>query len=301
MTEVPVPTIAHDARVESQETPQLKVPPNSSQKKQKHWLVIILVILLMGLLGVAVFLAYQKYTLRLEVKQEKVAPILTPSSVPTTQLKQEKESELKSVDETWNLYINYRFGFSIKVPKYSYQNDGACEWSEKNGDHSYRCKMEKVPIKVFEEEDGVFISREYFYILEGETKEDRRSFYSDCHKEDNSLYLLKQRRNSWHILVKKAENDQELDSLLKAIFGSSCSLGEKRETQQERLLDIVVKGDGMDLGETKCPLNFRYIVKYSPSKKLVFTWNIGQDVSFWGDIDYKDVYDELMVSSFMSL
>lgn len=217
-----------------------------------------------------------------------------------------KESELKSLDNTWNLYTNYKLGFSLKVPKKSFNTYGGCEWTTKDGDHSYRPKGAFVPVKVFEDDEQVIIATEYLYVLSGETKEDYKSFFSKCNKVTTTLTKLEDKDDtyfyspSWHINIKEVKNDQELDKVIKDNYGSGCSIGNKKSSKQEGVFDVEIKGDGKDLGSTKCPVNFALEMKYYPAKNKLAFWNIGQAHNFY-KADFKDGFDSEMSDSFKFL
>jgi hypothetical protein len=72
-------------------------------------------------------------------------------------------------------------------------------------------------------------------------------------------------------------------------------LGDKKNTSQTGVFDIQIKGDGKDLGSTKCPVNFWTVVKYYPTKQMAASWDIGQDYNFAiGD----NPVDQEMIDSF---
>ena len=100
------------------------------------------------------------------------------------------------MDETWFNYTNFQLGFSIDYPRTKIHFKGSCTWNEENGDRRYRYEYALVPVKIFEDDDTVYITSEYQHELSGETKETdadggTRTFFSECQAVSNSLELLR--------------------------------------------------------------------------------------------------------------
>jgi hypothetical protein len=214
-----------------------------------------------------------------EVGQPAASVIAQPSQVTLTQ------PTLTSIDDIWNQYTNPALGFSLKVLKNMMEYYGQCYYNDKNGDHSYRPQEAAVPVKIFEEGNMVYIAAEYIYKLTGETKQNSRSYFSGCNKTPNTAETVKDMKNyyspAWRIQINKVSNDNELEQFLKTRYGEGCSLGAQKPTKQTGVFDIEIKGDGKDLGETKCPLNYMTVVKYYPAKQKVAAWDIGQACNFY--------------------
>ncbi|MBU4380953.1 hypothetical protein L6255_03475 [Candidatus Parcubacteria bacterium] len=212
--------------------------------------------------------------------------------------KTETSSSLTSIDQTWDLYTNHKYGFSIKVPKKMFHGYGSmCEWKT----DSYRPKGGIVPVKIFEDEN-VYISSEYFYELTGETVKNSIHYYSGCDKVINSLSYLKDdkyfQQQSWEFVIRDISNDIELENFIKEHYGSGCKLGSQNPSNQSDVFDISIQGDGKDLEETKCPLNYMTVLKYYPEKNIAVSWHLGQATTFVADESYQNVYDQKMVESF---
>lgn len=211
-------------------------------------------------------------------------------------------SEITPIDSTWNKYTNHELGFSINLPRQTASGYANCEFN--SGENSYRAKAGMVPIKTFENIPSgiVYIAPEYFYRLGGEKQnQDGTSSYSTCTKIQNSTSEMENPTalteiNYWKISTKLVQNDSEIESFLKSIFGTACKLGGKTQTSVAGVYDIKI-GGVTDL-DGACPMNAAYIFKYSPSKKLVATWTTGQAYSFYTSVNYIDAHDEQMISSF---
>ena len=221
--------------------------------------------------------------------------IATRSSQPTPNLTPAQvQSTIISIDNTWNLYTNNKIGFSIKIPNVSSEFGGVCSGG--------KLDVATVPVKVFDDAFGAFITYEYFY---------EYPVNNSCQKTVNDLSIVNQRASqwktnptnplfdppNWHIITANVSNDTDLENFIKANYGTGCKLGTKT-LSDNGTYDVRVEGDGLDLGETKCPINFILAIKYSPEFKKAATWAIGQSIVFAADKDFNNAYDSDIVSSF---
>ena len=297
------------------EPPILATPEN---KRPKKWLIVILVILLAITLGATSLFAYQNYRYRQQLIQ-KPQPTPSPTQTVTPTPSLPKESELTSLDETWNQYTYYQLGFSIKVPREMMLSYGSCKWNEKGGDHSYRPDRALVPVKIYEDKENntVYIASEYYYELAGETTENYVTYFSECNKVLNSLERVRKElraerghyQQAWDIVVRDVANDNQLESFIKERYGSGCGLGEKTPSEQEGVFNV-----GIDTGGAKsfdeatgkdCVVNYMTVLRYYPAKNKVVSWHLGQDATFYkflGAAGQKDIiYDSEMAESFRFL
>ncbi|UCG24370.1 MAG: hypothetical protein JSW55_19990 [Chloroflexota bacterium] len=221
-----------------------------------------------------------------------------------------RRPDLAMLDDTWLSYTSRENGFSINIPRTMIHMYGSCKWSEENGDHSYRPELAYVPVAIFEDGDTVYISSDYYHVLGGETRETSadggtRAFFSDCQAVTNSLELLRDPENhfqqKWAIVTVEIHDDEELDAFIKDRYGPGCSLGEKAPSGQEGVFDISIQGDGLDLEQTQCPINFATVVKYFPAGSKVGAWDRGQSYHFPADVNYSVTYDQEMEDSFRFL
>lgn len=272
-------------------------------KTSKAFTTIVLVIVMVFVTAVVLvggFYLGQKYIV-MEKRSETGNQTSGKAQPEQKQETVKSSSETVSIDAAWNKYTNHTLGFSLKVPKQVMHTNGAsCKWSTDKGDHSYRPVSAMVPVKIFEDGNNVYISTEYFYKMSGETKENYQTYYSKCDKVVNSAELMKPVDNypniGWKFLVRPVKNDAELEVFIKDHYGSGCSLGAKKASKQDGVFDVSIKGDGLDLDTTKCPLNYDTRLKYDPAKGKLISWDLGQAYTYWGE---KDVYyDGEMVDSF---
>jgi hypothetical protein len=214
-----------------------------------------------------------------------------------------KTSEVVEIDDTWSLYTNYQFGFSIKIPSDFYHYDGGCKWSTADGDHSYRPDPAYVPTAIFHDWDNkvAYISCEYYYELSGETTEGSKSYYSNCTKVLNSLEKLKDETSDywygWKFVVETVNNDTELEQFIEDRYGEGCELGDKTPTDQAGVYDVELGGEfGLIDAPGICNVNYNTEIKYYPAENIVVAWDTGQAYTFC-DEEYT-CYDDEMIESF---
>ncbi|MFH0779347.1 MAG: hypothetical protein V1928_00635 [Parcubacteria group bacterium] len=150
------------------------------------------------------------------------------------------------VSDTWLKYQNQKLGFEIYIPKKN--DDGA--------------------IRTIASGDALWLVAE------------------------NSSYLSKlpQFKNSasdfdkvaglpWAIVVKTANNDQELDQFIKNMYGADCNLGAKIPSGQSGVFDVQIANRNERI-EEGCWLNYAFALKYSPAFHCAAAWTVGQAPTF---------------------
>lgn len=278
----------------------------SCQCSPKAWLFVLIVVIISACVGVFVYFWQQhkfnemerNLNYRIDFLESQVAD---SKKVDAEDMMVEKENSddlnFVSLDETWNLYTNEKYGFSIKVPKMMYQPYGDCVLS--NG--FFVPKGDLVPVKIFEDE-SIFISSEYYHDLQGQFEIEGKTVFSGCEKVANSIPLLQDRNNykamKWEFVASEVESDVELEKFIKEKYGSGCSLGKKVPTEQSGVYRPEILGDGLDLGETACPINYITEIRYNADTNKVVAWDLGQAYTFVGDEDFSKLYDQEMVDSF---
>lgn len=192
-----------------------------------------------------------------------------------------------NIENKWQTYQNNDLGFEIKYPSRMANYNAICEF--KNG--VYQSMFGMVPVKIFEDNNVVYISHEYFY----------KESVEGCKKINNSLELLAN-DYSWKIIIQdNIDNDEELNQFIKEYYvdyDGKCSLGEKKAASQEGVYDVYTAWDGKDLDESECLINGWIVMKYYPAKGKVAAWGIGSEANFWGDERGEITYDKEMVDSF---
>jgi hypothetical protein len=162
-------------------------------------------------------------------------------------------------------------------------------------------------VNVYEGTDAVYIAGESLYALAGERTEatedgGTRHFFEACNQMANSLELLRDPESfyqqMWKLVVEETRDEDDLESFIKARYGSGCSLGELLVSNQDGVYDVNIQGDGKSLEETQCPLNFGTVIKYYPVGNTVIAWNTGQAYTFPADETNSVTHDQEMVDSF---
>ncbi len=223
---------------------------------------------------------------------------------------EEFHSQLLPSEENWNEFLNYDDQYTIKVPQKAASS--LCRHAGNHSDGSPYFKLENAEqtLTVFtnEESNKAYISTENDLVVEQSTDDQGYSEYTDCTTYTNSFERMEKDIEGsytpgWAIISEPVANDQELDKFLKKHYGSGCSLGEKTpaETKQDGVFEVAIEGDGKDLGETACPINFALKVFYSPNLERAVTWGIGQDVNFVSTDTTVEPYDFAMIDSFRFL
>ncbi|KKS26735.1 MAG: hypothetical protein UV25_C0039G0008 [candidate division WWE3 bacterium GW2011_GWB1_42_41] len=215
---------------------------------------------------------------------------------------QESGPEDNLVPVGWKAYSNADLKFSINYPKAVYTQQGACEKVGSGDTASYRHKVALVPIKIFEQVDGIFIYPEYRYELSDSKVVDNVSYFGSCEKVTTALNWLTSSQKSWNIIAKSVPTKEDLETFVKSKFGSGCSVGTMTSTAvNSKVYDVKIQGDGLELGESKCGINYIYVLKYVPDAKMVYAYDIGQAYSFAKDIGGTEYYDDEMNKSFQPI
>lgn len=233
-----------------------------------------------------------------------------PEPVAEEEKQSEKEIEKEELQEgvlpevIWSKYINDELGFSIDIPDKVY----GC----------YRCDPKKaiqVPVKVFEDNENslVYISQEYYY--EAEHDSELHRYVGECKKITYSLEGLKNKKSilkwlpkaflGWTILIGNVIDKNQLDNFIKENIGQGCFAESQNNWEQDGVYEITIKGEdwweeGINIGNTTCPIHFAYKVLYLSEKNKVMAINLGQESTFATNphTSRYQSYDEEMIDSF---
>ena len=224
---------------------------------------------------------------------------------PTVSPLDGQQPTIAGVDASWNEYTNPILGFSMQIPKQMMAYYGQCQWSDQNGDHSFRPVQALVPVTVFENGNSVFITTQYYYELGGETQENNRSYFASCDQVQNSLALVQDQSNTlqqkWELVFADVATNQELDNFIKSEYGQGCGLGQQTPSQQQGVMDVKIDtGNFDDLEQAEangCLVNYVYVIKYDPDKQKAVSWKMGQAMTFIGE-DGLTGFDTSMKDSF---
>lgn len=208
----------------------------------------------------------------------------------------DKDSEMISLDDTWNLYKNYKLGFSIKIPKYSLASDSG----QMYGKNFKACPGKLVSIIAIADDSNAKV-----YIVPSKIYDQN---VKECKNVDLALakkLVLANNVDSeqWAITIKNIANENQLTGAVRNYWNDNkCIASNKKATQYAGTFDVSV-GPIKDTGagpEDGCFLNWMIGAKYSPESQKLALWNVGQEGVFWLNNNSKEdtTYDDAMEESF---
>ncbi len=257
---------------ETQISQPIEQPVQQPIQKDKNifkYLFFALLILFLGIIITLYFVLVKKTNTVSEVTS-------TPTTVPVVTSTESRESTLTEIDDEWNLYTNYKYRFTLKTPKRALFTN-TCSTAD----------MIEEPVNFFENQDTIYFANQYFNEKIGDS----------CIKQETKITNM----NSWQIsnlpiYVTKVSNDEEIEQFIKLKFGSGCSLGEKTQSGKNNIFNISILGDGKDLDETECPINYVIEPKYNYSKQELLIFIEGQACAFYKNTGYECYIEEIVNS-----
>jgi len=102
----------------------------------------------------------------------------------------------------------------------------------------------------------------------------------------------------WHIVILDVEDEKDLDLIIKQKLGSGCSYKSKITTSFEGNYRVEIEGDGKDLGETLCSVNYANYIIYSPIAKKIAFWSLGQECNIGLGFTANNCFDQQISNSF---
>ncbi len=223
---------------------------------------------------------------------EETIPTIIPTLAST-------ESTLIEKDANNNLYTNNKFGFSLTIPKFA---SGSVEC--KKEPDSYRPNSGNVSINFFENKETIYLAADNFYSLTGEQKTSEGiSNFSRCEKLKTNFELIEEDKvssgniTSLKIYAANIKNDEELEQFIKSKYGSGCKLGKKTKIDTTEAFDVSILGDGKELGESECPMNFMVKLRYNQTKGKLVLFELGQACNLAKNSTGDSCYDSKIVDS----
>lgn len=223
---------------------------------------------------------------------EETIPTIIPTIIST-------ESTLIEKDTNNNLYTNNKFGFSLIIPKFAI---GSIECKKETD--SYRPKSGNVSINFFENKETIYLAADNFYRLTGEQKTSEGiSNFSGCEKLKTNFELIEEDKvssgniTSLKIYAANIKNDDELEQFIKSKYGLGCKLGKKTKLDTTEVFDVSILGDGKDLGESECPMNFMVKLRYNQTKSKLVLFELGQACNLAKNSTGNSCYDFEIVDS----
>ncbi|MBU4347246.1 hypothetical protein KJ586_00070 [Patescibacteria group bacterium] len=197
------------------------------------------------------------------------------------------ENKFDDIDIKWITYQNEEYGFEIKYPEKSIHGKYWTGLPEGMTDSDAL-----IANKIFVKDNNFYLNQEYeqrFDWQSGQFIKTQNTFIPEYKGEVNYGF-------PWHIIVLDIDNENELDKLIKQKYGEGCNYQEKYETNFSGTYDVKIKGDGKDMSSTKCPINYKYHLKYSSVYKKAAFWHAGQECIL--GLSFDDCYDQKISDSF---
>ena len=218
--------------------------------------------------------------------------VMPNSSTPQPSLTPEPvTSELISLNQEWNSYLNYRLGFSMDIPTSMYRYDALCQWDETLGDYVMPPEAGVVPVVVIEGEDTVYITSQHFIQDIKKTPVSGGAEYKGCEYIESNLEFLRDWDYTsylWEIKFRTIESPEDLEILIDEYFGECFSAGEIKPVEGKSYSWIRILGDEKPVEESTCLLRGGYKLYYSEELQNAAIWYTGQSIHFptSGGVDY---------------
>lgn len=195
-----------------------------------------------------------------------------------------KITKTKDVKESieWIEYRNEEYGFAFQYPSLSIDNqfDGIS------------ISEVLLPNQVLNKNNSFYLTQKY-KINNWETGELVKMENAIFEEIENSTYPT-----PWNITIFEAEDENDLDRVIKEKLGSGCSYKTKINTNFSKNYRVEINGDGKDLGSTNCPVNYANYIIYSPENKKVAFWSLGQECNIGLGFIYPNCFDLQISESF---
>jgi len=185
------------------------------------------------------------------------------------------------LDEKWDLYVNKKYGFSMRLPRAFEADSALCE-IDRDGIHSMR--RGALPVTAVEDWAGgvVYLVPEYHYTAE------RRGNQTACIKVKHDLAAVQSPEifvgSTLPITVRGGLADEPaLLGFVREKFGETCditTLVTKGTEEQPLLKRVAVVGGATGSG---CLVNYLYNLYYQPAAGRAFLLSLGQDPIFGVD------------------
>lgn len=190
----------------------------------------------------------------------------------------------------WIKYKNEEYNFSFNYPITSINNKW---WGNISEEKAILNLL--LPNQVLNKNNNFYLTQKYNVEVDlqtGELIKIENTFVPEYKENDNSYPL------PWHIVIFDTEVESDLDSLIKDKLGAGCRYKGKTDTSFEGNYRVEINGDGKDLGETLCPVNYANYIVYSPIAKKVAFWSLGQECNVGLGFTAGNCFDLKIADSF---
>ncbi|MCF7795874.1 hypothetical protein K9M42_02170 [Patescibacteria group bacterium] len=200
-----------------------------------------------------------------------------------------KITKTKDIKESieWIKYRNEEYGFAFQYPSLSINNQ---LWGALPDGISISEVL--LPNQVLNKDNSFYLTQKY-KINNWETGKLTKIENTIFEEIENSPRMI-----PWNIVIFEAEDENDLDRVIKEKLGSGCSYKTKIDTNFSENYRVEINGDGKDLGSTNCPVNYANYIIYSPVNKKVAFWSLGQECNIGLGFIYPNCFDFQISESF---
>lgn len=189
----------------------------------------------------------------------------------------------------WLDYKNDEYGFTFRYPSTSVDNQ---LWG--NLTETLPLSEILLPNQVLSKGNNFYLHQKYSLTRDQRTRLVLKTENTFIPEYDGSYnYPL-----AWHIVILEANNEGDLDKVIKNKLGPGCSYEDKVPTEFDGNYRVEISGDGKDLGETLCPVNYANYIIYNPARGEVAFWSTGQECQIGLGFMSENCFDQKISDSF---
>lgn len=145
---------------------------------------------------------------------------------------------------------------------------------------SYRPQPASSSVKVYEDNPNknFYFAFDSYAVLSSPTAQGGVTYFANCEKKTTAVDALRSGEiGGWKFYTATVSNEQEITNFIRSKYGASCDLGQVADTATAGMKAVSILDGGPD---SDCWINFVTAIYYSPSKKRIVAWDLGQAVTF---------------------
>lgn len=189
----------------------------------------------------------------------------------------------------WLDYKNDKYGFTFSYPSTSVDNQ---LWG--NLTESLPLSEILLPNQVLSKGNDFYLHQKYSLTrdqITGLVFKTKNTFIPEYDGSYN--YPI-----AWHIVILDADNEGDLDRVIKKKLGPGCAYKDKIPTEFNGNYRVEISGDSKDLGETLCPVNYANYIIYSPIRGKAAFWSTSQECQIGLGFMSENCFDQKISDSF---
>ncbi|MFA5360154.1 MAG: hypothetical protein WC349_04325 [Patescibacteria group bacterium] len=189
----------------------------------------------------------------------------------------------------WLDYKNDEFSFTLRYPSLSVDNQ---LWG--NLSETLPSSEILLPNQILSKGNNFYLHQKYSLVRDQQTGIISKTENTFIPEYDGSYSYP----TPWHIVIFNVKDKNELEKIIKTKLGPGCSYKTKISTEFKGNYRVEINGDGKDLGETLCPVNYANYIIYSPDREKVAFWSIGQECQIGLGFMFENCFDKKISDSF---